>query len=300
MIWSNSTIEVPVLSFGRRWSYPGPASPVRDGGRRRVQVVDRVIDLLNELGRVQPGLGISELADMVSLPRSTVHRILQSLMKGGLVQQDRETRKYRLGLGFLVLGSSVLNGLDVREAARPYLKQLFQELGETVFLTVLDGNRAICVEKIETVAKSVRFVVQVGSVTPFHCAAGGKVLLAYLPEEMVDRVLDGYCFERYTPYTITSRDSLDRELAVTRSRGFGVCDQEFETFVRAVAAPVFGKDGCVLASITVIGLIDRFDNQFISRALEMVQTAAGQVSRQLGYLGTHAAGQDRLVRPREA
>ncbi|HHY46611.1 MAG TPA: IclR family transcriptional regulator [Firmicutes bacterium] len=248
-----------------------------------MQIINRLIEILFALADARTGLGITELAETVRLPKSTVHRILQSLLKYRFVCQDEETKKYRLGLGILALGTSLLNQIDIRSVILPYLESLSERLGETVFLTVLEGDQAICVEKVESQEKRVRFFAQIGSVMPFHCTASGKAILAFQPKAVVERILSGYNFERYTASTITSREELEKELAGVREKGYAVCDREMEGLVRAVAAPIRRDSGRVTASITVIGLIDRFDRHFMARAARLTMECADQISRQLGY-----------------
>jgi len=255
--------------------------------KRPMQGIQRVVSVLKLLSDSSEGLGVTEVAEKLGLPKSTAFRILQALGESHLVYQDESTKKYGLGMGVLALGTRLLNRLDIRPVAEPYLYQLKDLLGETVFLSLWEKGLVICVHKVET-EKNLRYFVEVGRPMPLHCTAAAKAILAYLPEGELARVMEDIRFERYNARTCTTREAFTRELLLTRERGYSVCDREMEHLVKAIGAPVFGSDGNVLGSITVLGPVDRFTDDFMERAGEAVKACARRISEHMG------PGYDRL------
>ena len=257
----------------------------KETSRRRegVQAVKRAITILKTLGEEEMELGVSELARRSGLQKSTVHRLLQTLQHEGLVEQNPETGKYRLGLEILRLAGTVLRELeDLQQVARPFLRALAEECGETVNLTILAGDGVINVDRIPSPHR-VRNIGWIGRKMPLHCVSAGKVFLAYMPEEEVERFLNSK-LPQLTKYTITDPAKLREELQRVRELGYGVGLEELEEGLNAVAAPIRDYRGKVVAAISVSGPSFRLTREKIPEVAELTKRAADEVSRHLGYV----------------
>ena len=212
-----------------------PAPPSRAVGAERVLLV------LKALAAHPKGVDLDSLARMLDIPKSSLHRVLQTLRSARLAEQDGRGR-YRLSLEFVRLAFEYYQGLDRRELVLPALESLVERFSETAHYAELDGADVVYVAKVDPVGSSVRMSSVVGGRNPAHCTALGKILLAHtlVDESAVRRfVKDHGPLARRTEHTIVAAGRLESELASTRSRGFATDDEESELGVNCIAFPVF-------------------------------------------------------------
>ncbi|HEY8425745.1 MAG TPA: IclR family transcriptional regulator [Limnochordales bacterium] len=252
-------------------------------GTHSVQSVERAVRLLDVLARHDAG--ISDLARATGLHKATVHRLIKTLLRLGLVELAPDGVRYRLGLRLLELGGRVLARLDVREVARPYLADLRDRTRLTVHMAVLDGTDVVYVEKLDSPA-NLRMASFVGTRSPAYCTALGKAILAVLPEQEREAILQRTRLLPRTPQTITTVEALRQDLAATRARGFAVDNVENEEGIRCVGAPVFGHGGRVVASVSVSGPIFSVTPDRVDELGRAVVETAGAISHALGYGGS--------------
>lgn len=214
------------------------------------QAILRALSVLHALRTADGELGVAEVARVVGLPTTTVHRILRTLVVAGYVVQNAATERYHLGREAYLLGRAVANSLGF-DAALPLLETLSADTGESVNLVVRDGNEGLVVLRIES-AQPLRFTQPVGTRIPLHCTSSGKVLLAFGDDPEGDVGALG-TLERFTPGTVTSPAALLDELQVVRRRHYSVNRAERIPGVCGVAAPVLGSDGAVIAGLAVQG-----------------------------------------------
>lgn len=231
---------------------PGHQVIVSDAVQRhRIPVIDRMMDVLAELERRESGASISELVQTLGLPRSTVYRILNSLQSHQMVQRNGHG-DYRLGSRLLTLAAhaSANNGeAELIALAQPYLDRLAGELGESCKLSVYDHGEVLLIAAAQG-RRQYALAVTAGQRMPPHAGAAAKVLLAYLPEIELKRVL-GQRLEPLTSRTFTDARRLATELARIRRHGWAQDRGESSISIHAFAAPIFGKDGRVMAAISV-------------------------------------------------
>ncbi len=252
-----------------------------DTGRYRIQSVERAVAILNAFSAEEPELGVTELADRLDLHKSTVHRFLVNLEAAGLVERNRLTARYRLGLRIFELGGLVLQQMSLWDEALPFLEGLVRDSGETGHLAVLDGGEAVYIEKVEA-RKALRIPSAIGRGYPAHATSLGKLLLAHLTADARDLVLAERGLARCTPNTITGRDRLNTELDLIRSQGFAVDDEEYEEGLRCIGAPIVGHTGHVVAAIGIGGPVTRVTPQRVGELAELVMSAAASLSRRMG------------------
>lgn len=227
------------------------------------------------------GQSLSEVVQAVGLNKSRVFRILATLQQHGYVEQDPDTRDYRLGLKLLELGGVVQRRLDVVSAARPALDRLAHATGETVFLGVVDGLETLCVDKRES-QQSIRLHAEVGGRSPLHVGGVPKVLLAYLVEDD-PAILQRLDLVSITPATITDVTELARLLAGIRRDGYVVTQGDLDWGAASIAAPIRDHNGKVVAAVSCAGPVARFTPERVERYVALVVEAAADVSRRLGY-----------------
>lgn len=246
-----------------------------------LQGADRVLDVLEVLG----GLGtasLSEVSEAAGLPRSAAHRVLVSLTERGYATRDGAAG-YRLGPAALRLAARALDGVDLRERARPALTRLAADTGETVHLVVVDGDAIVYVDKVES-DQPVRMASFVGMRGALHSTACGKAILAHLPPDEARTIVGGPLPAR-TARTITDLDRLETELARTRARGWAVDDRENEDDVRCVAVAVVDAAGRPAGAVSVSAPAYRLPR---SRLSEMAGHLTNAVASIAGPLSTEA------------
>ncbi len=162
--------------------------------------------------------GVSDLARHLELGKSTVHRLLSTLVEERMLDQDLGTGRYRLGLAVLDLAAAVPTQLDLHEAVLSPMSELRNRSGETVQVAVLDGRHVVYIERLDS-PRTLRMFLEIGRRNHAHSTATGKVLLAHLPERDLDRLLKGWELARVTPHTITDQRALRAELDAVRARG---------------------------------------------------------------------------------
>ena len=229
-----------------------------DNGKYRIKVLQKAFRLLELFYEQVEELSATEITEKLQYNKTTVFRIISNLEEEGYLEKNPETGKYRLGMKLFFLGSLVRPYRHLKSTAKPLLRSLNQQTGETVHLAVLHKNKALYLDKIES-NHNVRVVVsQVGQKLPAHCSGVGKVLLAYLPEDNVKQAVEETGLPSFTQNTITTWNQLSLELEKVRSQGFAQDNEEIEMGLKCVAAPVF-LDNQVVAALSVSVPKDRFD-----------------------------------------
>jgi IclR family KDG regulon transcriptional repressor len=229
------------------------------------------VQILCALDDEHPERSLTEIAQATGLHKATTHRILTTLLNCGFVEQAANGDGYRLGLRLAGLGLSVLHDLDFRHEALPHMEQLVERFQETCDLGVLDRGQVLSVEMVQS-SHTLTIAARVGRHLPAHCTSGGKVLLAFLPPEVVEPVLNAP-LAAYTENTITSPARLRQELEVVRQRGYALDNEEFEAGIRAVAAPILDVAGNAIAHMSVLGPTNRLTPERIPEITQALMEA---------------------------
>ena len=251
-----------------------------DGGTRLSSVANAIL-LMKTFSDEQSELGISALAERLGLAKSTIHRLASTLVEAGMLEQNKETGKYRLGLAVFELGSLVRRKIDISLEAKPWLMTLREQTGETVDLSILDHGGVVCVNFLES--KNVnRISSGIGLRKPVHCTAEGKALIAFQPASTIERIIGGGTVERRTPRTLIDPGALKEELANIRARGYATDDEEYELGVRSIAAPIRDDSGNSVAAVGVTGPKQRLTKTRLLSIAPFVTAAAKAISLRLG------------------
>jgi IclR family transcriptional regulator, KDG regulon repressor len=258
------------------------ARRARQGGEAgtRLSSVANAILLMKAFSDEQSELGISTLAERLRLAKSTVHRLASTLVEAGMLEQNKETGKYRLGLAVFELGSLVRRKIDMSFEAKPWLMTLREQTGETVNLSILDHGGVVCVNFLES-KKVNRISSGIGLRKPVHCTAEGKVLVAFQSAAVIQGVIDSK-LERRTLRTVVSPAALKEEFAAIRARGYATDDEEYELGVRGIAAPIRDDSGVPVAAVGVTGPTQRLTKTRLLGLVRHVSHAAKEISLRLG------------------
>ena len=240
----------------------------------------RAVAVLGAFDAEHRCLTLSQLSRRSGLPLATVHRLAADLVAGRLLVRRGDGR-YEIGSRMWWLGL-LSPASDLRELALPHLQDLVTATGYTVDMAVLDGGRALVIERLAG-TKTLPTRHRPGGRLPLHCTAAGKVLLAYAPTSLAEEVMGG--LGRYTAYTATDPRALGRQLDAIRRTGVARSAQEYRLGVSSVAVPVNGHDGVVAA----IGLLAPLRSARMSAALPHLRAAAASVSADLIRSGLDVA-----------
>ncbi|PWK84673.1 IclR family transcriptional regulator [Lentzea atacamensis] len=245
----------------------------------QVQSVDRAISVLELLA--QGEAGITEIAGELGVHKSTVSRLVSVLEARGLVEQLGERGKYAIGFGVVRLAGAATGRMDLTKLGQPVCQTLADEFGETVNIAVHDAGVAINITQARGSA-AVSAVNWIGQRTPLHATSSGKVLLAYLPVEERKR-LASLPLDSYTENTVVDPERLLAELETVASQGYAACFEELELGLHAVAVPVRGHRGEVVAAMSASGPSYRLSRQRVEDIVPAMVSAAADLSAQLGY-----------------
>ena len=247
----------------------------------RVQVLERAVDILQVLSEDSRELAAGEVAERLSLHKSTIHRLLTVLDQHRLIRRNAETGRYTLGLRLFEFGTRAVRGLQLRDQAQPHLDQLARETGETAHICVLDNLEMVSLAYAEG-PRSLRMPATVGRRTPAYCSAVGKAMLAFLPESALDEVL-ARPVQACTEKTLVTRTELLADLRQVRIRGYSVDNEEIEKGLRCVGGPVWNYTGEVVAAISVAGPAFRITKTRVPTVARAVLATTRGLSTELGY-----------------
>jgi len=254
-------------------------NPRRDA--QRLSSVTTAIHLLKTFSEREPELGISELAKRLHIAKSTVHRLASALLEEGLLEQNPENGRYRLGIGLFSLGTLVRGRFDVAAEAKTLLHDLRNQTGENARLAVLGGRSAVYIHDFES-PEPVRLRSVTGQYRDAHATAEGACILAGMDDAALNEFLQGP-LAALTANTITDPEALMEKIRRVRRTGFAVEDEEFELGARCIAAPVYRADGQIIAAVGVAGPRERIRKRNFSALAEVVAASAQRLSERLGY-----------------
>jgi DNA-binding IclR family transcriptional regulator len=249
--------------------------------KSRIQSIVRMMGILECFSTVNRHLTLAQVANMSGLPRPTAHRMLSAMKEIGFIEQDARSSSYGLGIRLFELGNIALSNMDILREAKPFMDRLSKLTGESSHLGVFNGFAVIVVEREEPAERQLRGMHS-SEASPAHCTGVGKALLAFQRTEVIEQIISAG-LKVYTTTTISNPESLRKELALIRKRGYAIDDSENQVWVRCVAAPIRNSSGHVFASVSVTGPADRMTDAKISSLAPLVVQTADSISRQIGF-----------------
>ncbi len=253
-------------------------------------VLEKAMSLLNIVSAAPAPMTFTELLRAGHLPKATLHRILATLMREGLLRYEAPTKTYQLGFRLLELAHEVWSDFDLRLAAQDELVRLRNVLAQAVHLAVLDGDSIIVIASQET-EREPRTSSRVGVRLPVHASAAGKVIVAHMESLGQTALLDRLLLQPFTEHTLVSRETLKSELDLTRARGYAVEHQEHEHGVVSVAAPILDIEGRPIGAVCITGRTDQIDQAQLHGLSSPIIGAARTISH-------NAGGQFMSIQPR--
>lgn len=249
-----------------------------------MSTIGKALSLLDLISQLDKDIGLSDLARLAALDKATARRFLVELEKQGFVEQDGETRKYRLGAAPVRLARIRQARFPFIAVASPFVKALADAVGETVHLSEFAGGKLATIH-VEDSTQAHRVIVDVGAALPFHATASGLAFLASLPQAEIDRAL-ARPLERFSPQTITDAGAVRELVRETVERGFSISRQGFEMGVFSTAAPIIAPSGRPVGALAVAAPTARADK---ARMLEIgAQAAVAARGIAEKYYGTKA------------
>lgn len=252
-------------------------------GDENLKSLNKVATILDCFSTTHRAMSLADICKHTGYPRSTTHRLLSSMREVGLLDQDRERERYRLGIKLFAYGNIVLANMDLHREARPYADALGRITGLSVHLAVFGGERAVVIHRAEPAPGGLTPLNLLEN-APVHCTSIGKAILANQPESVLERVIEAG-LQRYTDSTITDGDKLRAELQKVRERGYAVDNGEHQPGLRCIGAPIRDQFGRVFASISATGSALQSPPERETSVAEMVIHHANQISSHLGFDG---------------
>lgn len=251
--------------------------------RDQIKSISKAIQLCDSILQHEEPVGLKELTESSGLNKTTTHRILRTMLTLDLITQDLNTKKYKLGPKLITLGLSALKNTDLHKEALPLMKKLRDETGETVNLSILDGDEIMTIERLRS-AFLYSLNLSIGSRLPLHCTSQGKVILAFLNIKRCEEIINSLKLRLKTPKTIVDKSQFRRELADIRRTGYAINREEFEIGISAAAGPILDHTGEAVAAMNVSYAIVRHpDPEYPVQLSEKVVEACRQLSFSLGW-----------------
>lgn len=247
-----------------------------------VQSLARGLQLLELLSLSEEPMGLPELSRVLNVDPSTVYRLLGTLLQHGYVRQDPDSKRYCLSLKVVELSRRAIDRLGLRAVAKPYLKRLVEQTGESANLGVMIDNQVLCVDH-EPSSLALAVTNEIGVSFALHATAMGKALLAALPDDQLSSLLDRMELPAYTPRTIADRATLQAHLQVIRRQGYALDDEERFIGVRCLAAPIHDHQGKVIAAISLSGPTVRMTLDKVPAWAELIKKTAAEISAAMGF-----------------
>lgn len=246
--------------------------------------LQKALRILMYMGERTPEVGAEEIASYLGLSESTVHRLLNTMERFNLIEQDAESKRYQLGLKLHQLGSRAAASRTLRREAHRLLVEMSRRSRETVSLATPAPRGVICLDRLDSPHTVITVRTPVGSLFPAHCTAAGKAILAYLAENEIDEVVHRTGLRRHTPFTITQPANLKENLRLIRQRGYAVDHQELERGLSGVAAPVLSAHERVIAAVGIAGPTQRFRGKELAEKVGLVTEVAARLAMGLRRL----------------
>jgi IclR family acetate operon transcriptional repressor len=260
-----------------------PNMPAKESDARvgQVRSITRALNVMRVLSESVDGLTLSETAAQAELAASTAHRILTTLEAERFVRFDTSGGVWHIGVSAFTVGAAFTRTRDVITLARPYMRRLMEQTGETANIFLESGGEAVCMAQIES-RHSMRAITRVGGRVKMHWSGAGKAILSHMREDQARAILAEHGMPRATARTHIVPETLLAELERARAEGIAVDDEEHADGMRCVSAAVLNEHGVPAAAISVSGPTARITDEKLRQLGVVVRRIAGEVTRDFG------------------
>lgn len=246
-----------------------------------LQTVDRALMILELLSR--EGMTATDIQHKLELNKSTVHRLMMTLLQRGFVERNEATGIYQIGLKMVEISSIRLNQVELKTEAYPYLHQLANKLNQSIQLAIYDDGEAVFIEKIEKYM-SFHMYCQIGKRIPLYCSAVGKSLLLDKPDQEIQSILRKIEFQKFTEHTHSEVESVLEDIREGRKTGFTKDQAEHEVDIHCVAMPVFDYRRKIVAAVSITGFTEKIFEDEGKEARASLYATCMEISKRLGYV----------------
>lgn len=247
-----------------------------------IQSVEKACDLLMAFGDSDQDLGVSELSRNLNINKSTVWKLLNTFEKKGFITRNPSSERYRLSVNFFRIACQYYNQISINAVLRKHMEKLSKKYNETIHFGVLDNDEVVYVEKLDG-AFSINIYSKIGKRSPLYAPSLGKAILANLDSDQLSDIVKRIDFHAFTPYTITDKDSLIKELDLIRERGYSTDEEEYELGIRCVGVPIKNIAGVLVGAISVSGTTSRMTPELIETLVVDMKLIASEISTEIGY-----------------
>jgi IclR family acetate operon transcriptional repressor len=254
---------------------------VASGSNYQVRALERALDILDAFDIATPELTITKLAERTGLPKSTVIRLVSILVERRYLERPIDSESVRIGVRAFEVGSIYIQSTSLEAEARPIMARLAEETGQTANLGILDERDVVHLAVVHP-DRPLRYWATVGKREGAHYTGLGKVLMAALNPEQLNRFLGAGPLIRKTERTLVDPATLRAEIGRVRKRGYGIDDEESNPGILCIAAPIVDHSGSVIAAVSISGSKAEFTDQATPVSIEAVRRAAHDISRRLG------------------
>lgn len=244
-----------------------------------MQLIDRTINLLVLLSKEENGLTVSEISEVIGIPNSSAHRILQSLIKNNFVVQSSETKKYMLGYQAITLGDNISKNNHLSVTAHEYMESLANHVGETVALSVLHRESLLTIDYVES-STFMQLMIKKGVGMPALLTSAGKAILAYQPVERLENVYNNIQADSKFNMKLRSLGAYIDELNEVSENGYSLIDEELQPGIYGIASPIFDNSNNVIAAISITAIKD--NGNIKDNTIELLKKTAQDISIALG------------------
>ena len=247
-----------------------------------IKSIKKALIILNSFNYDKYEMDLEELSKIANLPKSTARRILITLEDENMIVKNKNNDKYRLGIRLFHFGQIVKSKLEVKSIALPTIRELAHNTGETVELFFLSGEKRVSLEKIEGPLDT-REETKLVKILPLYAGAPGKAILAFLPQERINRIITKEKLIPLGPKTITDPEKLRNNLQEIKREGYAISLEEIVPGWCSIAAPIFNEYKEIVASIGVSGASIRFSEGKKMNIISLVKEAANKISTSIGF-----------------
>lgn len=240
-----------------------------------------ILDLLVPQGNERE-LSVTDIGKELNMPVQSVHRILCSLAEHGFVSQNSKTRKYRLGLSVMKYGFLMWDSLMFRTVARPFMEELSKKTKETIYLASRENQEGVYIDSIDS-PQILKISEPIGLKLPLLVGASNRVMLAFLPKKVREKILDNVDWSSIPSLKTMTRESVEQDLEQIRSRGYAITTGEATEGTTGIGAPIFSYEDTVIGSLNCAGPSVRFTESNIEKYALYTKKYAELISEELGY-----------------
>jgi DNA-binding IclR family transcriptional regulator len=253
----------------------------KEPNQNRLSSVQNAMGILRLFKANKSEWSITDIAHEKNLPKSTVHRLVSTMVKEGFLSKNPRTNRYRLGLSILYLGGVIFSHRQLYKEALPVVRRLVQTLGESGHICFLENDEVVYLFRVEN-DNPVRLLTYTGRKNPFHCTSEGLAILAFQDEKRINAALELPLYA-FTEETITDPAELKKELRRIYENGYAISKNHYYNGFVGIASPIRDHSGQVVASLSIIGPTSRVTEDRYPFFIENITNAAAEISELLGY-----------------